>query len=112
MFRNEIHKVGTEGAKVLRELENKLEKLEKLSPGFDLLEKVHEAAEELQMLIDEKSYHFSDHWAGARRQKEFEDHDQLHALKDEETMDSPHHLKRCHTLNHHVTNVSMNPFLF
>ncbi|GJW07744.1 aluminum-activated malate transporter 4-like protein [Tanacetum coccineum] len=111
IFRNEIHRVGTEGAKVLCELGNKLEKLEKLSPGFDLLEKVHEAAEELQMLIDEKSYHFvhSDHWAGARRQKEFEDHEHLHGQKDEETMDSSHHLKRCHTFNRHVTNVSMNP---
>ncbi|KAI3720508.1 hypothetical protein L2E82_31495 [Cichorium intybus] len=57
IFRNEIHRVGTEGAKVLRELGNKLEKLEKLIPDFDLLEKVNEAAEEPQMLIDEKSYH-------------------------------------------------------
>ncbi|GJT08971.1 putative reverse transcriptase domain-containing protein [Tanacetum coccineum] len=65
MFKKEIHMVGIEGAKVLQELGNKLEKLEKLSPCVDLLEKVHEAAEELQMLIDKKSHHLvnSDKWA-------------------------------------------------
>ncbi|CAH1451260.1 unnamed protein product [Lactuca virosa] len=75
MFRNEIQRVGSEGAKVLRELGNKLEKLEKLSPNFDLLEKVHEAAEELQMLIDEKSYHLVSA-AARQRHKELEDPDQ------------------------------------
>lgn len=112
--------MGIEGGKVLRELGNKLEKLEKLSLGFDLLEKVHEAAEELQMLIDEKSYHLvkSEKWAATRRPKEFEDPDHLQELKDEETnatrIDSfgEAHLKPCHTLKNldrHITNMSINP---
>ncbi|GKB30564.1 aluminum-activated malate transporter 4-like protein, partial [Tanacetum coccineum] len=108
MFKKEIHMVGIEGAKVLQELGNKLEKLEKLSPCVDLLEKVHEAAEELQMLIDKKSHHLvnSDKWAGVTQQKEFED---LQDLKDEETMDSSHHIKPCHTSNH---NMSINHSCF
>ncbi|MFS7929651.1 putative aluminum-activated malate transporter [Helianthus anomalus] len=53
----QIQNIGTEGSKILRELGNKVEKLEKLSPDIDLLEKVHEAVEELQMMIDQKSYH-------------------------------------------------------
>ncbi|PWA77738.1 aluminum activated malate transporter family protein [Artemisia annua] len=111
MFKKEIHMVGMEGAKVLQELGNKLEKLEKLSTCVDLLEKVHEAAEELQMLIDKKSHHLvnSEKWAGVRRQKEFED---LQDLKDEETMDSSHNLKPCHTSSHHITNMSINHSCF
>nr|XP_043631661.1 aluminum-activated malate transporter 4-like isoform X2 [Erigeron canadensis] len=115
---SEIQRVGIEGAKVLRELGNKLEKLEKLSPRFDLLEKVHEAAEELQMLIDEKSYHLvnSEKWAASRRPKEFEDPDHLQELKDEEIRidsTSEAHLKQSHTtLNRHVTNMSINPSCF
>ncbi|XP_076889777.1 aluminum-activated malate transporter 4-like [Bidens hawaiensis] len=87
MFRNEIQQVGMEGAKVLRELGNKLEKLEKLSPGFEMLDKVHEAAEDLQMLIDKKSYHLvkSEKWSASRRPKDFEDVDHLHEIKEEET---------------------------
>lgn len=110
MFRNEIQRVGIEGAKVLRELGNKLEKLEKLSPGLDLLEKVHEAAEELQMLIDEKSYHLvkSEKWAAARRPKEFEDPDQLQDLKDEEN----YYVSRIDSLStscrHNNNTINMN----
>ncbi|XP_076922477.1 aluminum-activated malate transporter 4-like [Bidens hawaiensis] len=87
MFRNEIQQVGIEGAKVLRELGNKLEKVEKLNPGFEMLDKVHEAAEDLQMLIDKKSYHLvkSEKWAASRRPKDFEDLDHLHEIKEEET---------------------------
>ncbi|KVI07595.1 Aluminum-activated malate transporter [Cynara cardunculus var. scolymus] len=87
MFKNEIQKVGTEGAKVLRELGRKVEKMERLSPDVDLLEKVHEAAEELQMMIDQKSYHLvnSEKWAAAGKQlKEFEDADRLQELKEDE----------------------------
>ncbi|KAK9060985.1 hypothetical protein SSX86_018165 [Deinandra increscens subsp. villosa] len=123
MFRNEIQRVGIEGAKVLRELGNKLEKLEKVSPGFDLLNRVHEAAEDLQMLIDKKSYHLvkSEKWAAARRPKEFEDIEHLQDIKEEETNDittgmesfteASHYKPSFHTLknlDHQITNMSMN----
>lgn len=47
--------MGIAGAKVLRELGNKVKKLEKLD-AVDILYEVHEAAEELQKKIDRKSY--------------------------------------------------------
>ncbi|XP_027109882.1 aluminum-activated malate transporter 4 [Coffea arabica] len=84
-FRNEIQRVGTAGAKVLRQLGDKVEKMEKLSPG-DLLDEVHEAAEELQMLIDQKSYLLvkAESWESGKRPSKFEDPEQLQELKDNE----------------------------
>ncbi|PUZ60732.1 hypothetical protein GQ55_4G173500 [Panicum hallii var. hallii] len=55
VFAAEIEKVGQEGAKVLRELGDRVKTMTKLS-SLDILFEVHMAAEELQKKIDEKSY--------------------------------------------------------
>ncbi|XP_015966690.1 aluminum-activated malate transporter 9 isoform X1 [Arachis duranensis] len=55
VFQSELKKVGAEAAKVLRELGNKVQKMEKLGQD-DILFEVHEAAEELQQKIDKKSF--------------------------------------------------------
>ncbi|KAJ3699299.1 hypothetical protein LUZ61_003004 [Rhynchospora tenuis] len=55
IFSAELQKVGTEGAKVLRELGEKVKTMTKLTSS-DILAEVHAAAEELQKKIDLKSY--------------------------------------------------------
>ncbi|XP_071710536.1 aluminum-activated malate transporter 4-like [Rutidosis leptorrhynchoides] len=121
VFKNEIQKVGIEGARILRELGNKVEKMEKLSPDIDLLDKVHEAAEELQMKIDQKSYTFinSEKWAVGNQPKEFEDPDRFQELKEDEIKPnvinslSEANLKPPlvpnKTLDRNVTNLSNHP---
>ncbi|KAJ3694800.1 hypothetical protein LUZ60_000177 [Juncus effusus] len=55
IFGSELQKVGTEGAKLLRELGNRVSTMTKLTSS-DVLAEVHLAAEELQRKIDQKSY--------------------------------------------------------
>ncbi|CAI9113592.1 OLC1v1014221C1 [Oldenlandia corymbosa var. corymbosa] len=55
VFRNELQRVGTACAEVLRELGSKVKKMEKLDEG-DMLYEVHDAAEALQKKVDKKSY--------------------------------------------------------
>ncbi|KAI4357842.1 hypothetical protein L6164_001765 [Bauhinia variegata] len=86
VFRDELQRVGTEGAKVLRYIGKKIEKMEKLG-AEDILFEVHEAAEELQMKIDQKSYLLvnSETWANARQLKELEEHENTVDAKYNET---------------------------
>ncbi|XP_009619311.1 aluminum-activated malate transporter 4-like [Nicotiana tomentosiformis] len=120
VFCKEIQRVGIEGAKMIRHLGDKVEKMEKLSPG-DLLEEVHEAAEDLQMLIDQKSYLLVhvENWENANRPKQFKDPEHLQELKDNEPKrlavnslsEATLNLRSAHTLKYLDTrnpNASMN----
>ncbi|CAK9147737.1 unnamed protein product [Ilex paraguariensis] len=74
VFQSELQRVGTAGAKVLRELGNKIKRMEKLG-SVDILYEVHEAAEALQKKVDRKSYLFvnSESWEignGPKQMKE------------------------------------------
>lgn len=118
-FKDGIQKVGTDGAKVLRLLGDKVENMEKLSPG-DLLQDIHDAAEDLQMMIDKKSYLLvnAENWDGQKQPEKFVDPELLQELKDNEHRpvvinslgDAPH-LKSMQTIRNndpHNPNMSMH----
>ncbi|KAG7032096.1 Aluminum-activated malate transporter 4 [Cucurbita argyrosperma subsp. argyrosperma] len=81
---SEIQRVGTEGAKFLRALGSKVEKMEKLSAG-DMLFDVHEAAEALQIKIDERSNMLvnSDRWRTGKQHREHEEPQHFIDVKDD-----------------------------
>ncbi|KAI4331509.1 hypothetical protein MLD38_029694 [Melastoma candidum] len=85
VFQDELRRVGIEGAKVLRELGNKVKKMEKLG-DVDILYEVHEAAEELQNLIDRKSYLLvdSESWEIGNRPKDVIEPQDLMNFEDDE----------------------------
>lgn len=75
---------------MLRELGSKIEKMERRKEGTsteDILVEVHEAAEQLQMKIDQKSYLLvnSQSWEGVRKAKELEDPQTFNDVKDNES---------------------------
>ena len=86
VFSNELQKVGNEGAKVLRQLGSKVQRMEKLSTT-DILLEVHGAAEQLQMKIDQQSFLLVNYesWKIARKNKENEN---LIDIKDNESKQS------------------------
>ncbi|KAK6132048.1 hypothetical protein DH2020_034212 [Rehmannia glutinosa] len=75
VFRSQLQTVSAEGAKVLRALGNKIEKMEKLGTVENILKEVHEAGEQLQKKIDQRSYLLvnSESWEIGNHSKELED---------------------------------------
>ncbi|KAL9674521.1 hypothetical protein QQ045_030793 [Rhodiola kirilowii] len=88
VFRNELRRVGIEGAKVLRELGEKVKNMEKLGTG-DILFEVHEAAEELQSKIDKKSYLLvdSESWEIGSRKKTEGEHPEIHLPEERKVLE-------------------------
>lgn len=109
VFSDELQRVGTEGAKVLRELGSKVERMEKLSPE-DILLPVHEAAEQLQMKIDEKSYLLvnSQSWESTLRPKELEDLENFQDSKDAENRQTVIHSLSDICWEPQLSNVAVN----
>lgn len=112
-FKNKIQKVGTGGSKVLRLLGDKVEKMERLTPG-DVLEEIHNAAEDLQMMIDQKSYLLvnAENWGSEKQPEKFVDPELLQELRDNEhkpvvisSLSDAAHLRSTQTMrtNHSVS---------
>ncbi|XP_076949795.1 aluminum-activated malate transporter 9-like [Bidens hawaiensis] len=83
VFRDELQRVGTAGAKVLRELGNKVKKMEKLG-SLNILDEVLKAAEDLQKKVDQKSYLLVDSNSWEIGKPPIEIHDPQDFLKTED----------------------------
>ncbi|XP_041997494.1 aluminum-activated malate transporter 9-like [Salvia splendens] len=79
VFLSEFQQVSVEGSRVLLELGSKIEKMEKLGAVKNILEQVHEAAEQLQKKIDQRSFLLvnSDSWEVGSHRKDLEELDDL-----------------------------------
>lgn len=113
VFSTELHRVGQEGAKVLRELGLKVKTMTKLS-SLNILADVHLATEELQKKIDEKSYLLvnKERWE-ARRQQEGTEQTLAGAdAADNESKDErPDHTVVNLGAAHNSNSLASNPFL-
>ncbi|KAL4578915.1 hypothetical protein LXL04_015047 [Taraxacum kok-saghyz] len=84
VFQDELQRVSTAGAKVLRELGNKVKKMEKLG-SLNILDEVLKAAEDLQTKVDRKSYLLvdSNSWEVGKPQIEFQDPQEFSNIDDQ-----------------------------
>nr|CAB3447827.1 unnamed protein product [Digitaria exilis] len=113
VFRSELHSVGQEGAKVLRELGQRVKTMTKLSSPY-ILSEVHFAAEELQKKIDEKSYLLvnTERWEVIpRHQGTSQTQDSSNAADKESKDESPEHAAVDIGSVHKSNSFASNPFL-
>lgn len=103
VFQEELQRVGTAGAKVLRELGNKIKKMEKLG-SINVLDEVIKAAEDLQKKVDRKSYLLvdSNSWEIGKPSIEFNDPQDF--LK----LDNPHEHHGFHSHSEAVLDLGIS----